>query len=124
MPLTKRLAWAERNHVTPPAAIAHKSTAIPAVKKFEVARDYSAASTRQVKPRSIEPDGETSPRWIVALQAMKCRGLGTYWSVAVQPTLAADESVVDRLNLAPLDTIAVLDEYSDSWESTPPVPPG
>jgi len=121
MPLGERLAWAKRNHIAPPRDIVELAAATN-----EVDDVPTCCTKRKLKAEhhSTESKNRTSLRWVTSLQAMKCRGHASYWSAAAEPALATSALLSCRFDFPPIGTMPVVDEFSESWESTPPVPPG
>ena len=122
MPLSERLAWAETNRVAPPVEVVQAAES--AVATVAVASDCCNNERQDSERHSQESESRISLRWITTIQAMKCRGHASYWSVAAEPALATSASLTCRLEFPEVGTISLFDEFSESWGSTPPVPPG
>jgi hypothetical protein len=122
---TERLAWAKRNHVTPPVVLVQLLEAHPAESE-QCDADHACCSHSQSATEPNRPSAKANRKWhfISSFQAMKCRGHHSYWSVAAEPALATTAALLWHVQSPEIGTVASSTVILESWGSSPPTPPG
>lgn len=123
MSLEDRLAWAERNDVTPPDGIALTGDhSFVQEHPKSCCADLVANESVLAKPS----DAKAAPRfqWMLTIEAMKCRGQSFYWMVVAQPALATDASVQCDLNQPMCGHSHRIEDHLEEFSLAPPLPYG
>lgn len=114
--MAEKLAWAERNSITPPAsALKYQSSAEPECPNC--AAKKSCCATRP----EAEPSADT--RWVSGLFAQKCRG-EAFAGVGVLPVAVAPEPpITPTPEAVTADRVPLTDHIPNSRATPPDAPP-
>ena len=121
MSLRERLAWAERHHVLPPITLADSSPESTDDCRSDLA---CCASGEKSEKSQGEKDSKPPRRWVLSIQAMKCRGHSANWIASAEPALIAHAFATRHCDGPPVGNLSWMNESARNSSSPPIVPPG